>query len=366
LASARAEASASARDAITAAKARENAEAKARDASASSAASLSELAALKSEHARVVAELAASRAAARGGDEAASRLSAVEATREAIACELEAAASKEKQLHAKVRNLEVELERARAATAAARLEQEEAAAEREDVGRKLETALAEVSRGNRARRRASAGSAPSTPVDARRAFRDGDAGRRTKRTVPATTGKGRTPRRGMRGYDDALDARDSEWSDSTRSGSDTPDPSDIDRFDHLDLDADGAATPAAVAGLVGLARERGSPAVSWRGASLRARASPSAEGGSSKFPKSSRVAFQETARRRRFVAAASFSGAVVLFAFVVAVARGASRSGACGSGGLFGVVAALADEWLSGTVRARFRGRCDGGFATPS
>ena len=29
-------------------------------------------------------------------------------------------------------------------------------------------------------------------------------------------------------------------------------------------------------------------------------------------------------------------------------------------------VAALADEWLSGTVRARFRGRCDGDFATPS
>jgi hypothetical protein len=268
-----------------------------------------------------------------------------------------------------VRNLEVELERARAATAAARLEQEEAAAEREDVGRKLETALAEVSRGNRARRRASAGSAPSTPVDARRAFRDGDAGRRTKRTVPATTGKGRTPRRGMRGYDDALDARDSEWSDSTRSGSDTPDPSDIDRFDHLDLDADGAATPAAVAGLVGLARERGSPAVSWRGASLRARASPSAEGRSPKHTErlaSSRRAFLETARRRRVVAATAFSGAVVLFAFVVAVARGASRSGACGSGGLFGVVAALADEWLSGTVRARFRGRCDGGFATPS
>jgi len=169
----------------------------------------------------------------------------------------------------------------------------------------------------------------------------------------------------MRGYDDA---RDSEWSDSTRSGSDTPDPSDFDHFDHLDLDADGAATPAAVAGLVGLARERGSPkAASWRGASLRARASPSAEGRSPKFQKSSRVAFQETARRRRFVAAAVFASAVVLFAFVVAVARGASRSGACGSGSLFGVVAALADEWLSGTVRARFRGRmCDGGFATPS
>jgi hypothetical protein len=57
---------------------------------------------------------------------------------------------------------------------------------------------------------------------------------------------------------------------------------------------------------------------------------------------------------------------VVLFAFVVAAARGASRSGACSTGGFFGVVAALADEWLSGTVRARFRGRCDGDFATPS
>ena len=148
----------------------------------------------------------------------------MEATREAIACELEAAASKEKQLHAKVRNLEVELERARAA-AAARLEQEEAAAEREDVGRKLETALAEVSRGNRTRRRAPAGSAPSTPVDARRAFRDGSAGgHRTKRTVPATTGKGRTPRRGTRAGTTtrATPGWDSEWSDSTRSGSDTP------------------------------------------------------------------------------------------------------------------------------------------------
>ena len=287
----------------------------------------------------------------------------MEATREAIACELEAAASKEKQLHAKVRNLEVELERARAAAAAARLEQEEAAAEREDVGRKLETALAEVSRGNRTRRRAPAGSAPSTPVDARRAFRDGSAGHRTKRTVPATTGKGRTPRRGTRGYDDARDAEmDSEWSDSTRSGSDTP----IEEFDFEDLD--GAATPAAVAGLVGLARGRGSPAASWRGASLRARASPSAEGRSPKRERAaaSRTASLETARRRRFVAAACFSGAVVLFAFVVAAARGASRSGACSTGGFFGVVAALADEWLSGTVRARFRGRCDGDFATPS
>jgi hypothetical protein len=30
------------------------------------------------------------------------------------------------------------------------------------------------------------------------------------------------------------------------------------------------------------------------------------------------------------------------------------------AGGLFGVVATFAEEWLSGTVRARFRVQCDG------
>ena len=360
LASARAEAAASAREATAAAKARENADVKAREASASSAASLSELAALKSEHARVVALLASSRAAARGGEDAASRLSAVEATREAIALELETAASKEQALHAKIRNLEVELERARAAAAAARLEKEEAEAERVDVGRKLETALADVkvSRGNRLFRRPSAaGSAPSTPVDARRTRR-GSAGR-TKRAVPATTGKGRTPaRRDAR--DEILDDEDEDAfaSDTTASGSDDADDSDVEASPL-------GATPAAVAGLVGLARARlGTPSPSRRlsGVARERRESPSAGGRSPSGAArrlAAREAFLKEARRRRFLASASFASAVSVFAFLVAAARGATGSGAC-AGGLFGVVAAFADEWLSGTVRARFRVQCDG------
>lgn len=361
LASARAEAAASAREATAAAKARENADVKAREASCSSAAALSELAALKSEHARVVAELAASRAAARGGEDAASRLSAVEATREAIALELETAASKEQALHGKIRNLEVELERARAAAAAARLEKEEAEAEREDVGRKLETALADVSRGNRAFRRPSAaGSAPSTPVDARRT-RHGSAGR-NKRAVPATTGKGRTPARRHARDDD--DDEDSFASDTTASGS-------LSDADDADVEASPlGATPAAVAGLVGLARARlGTPSPSRRasgGALRERRESPSAGGRSPSGKEAQRrrlaaqeLAFLKESRRRRFLASASFAASVSVFAFLVAAARGATGSGAC-AGGLFGVVATFAEEWLSGTVRARFRVQCDG------
>lgn len=361
LASARAEAFASAREATAAAKARENADVKAREASCSSAAALSELAALKSEHARVVAELAASRAAARGGEDAASRLSAVEATREAIALELETAASKEQALHGKIRNLEVELERARAAVAAARLEKEEAEAEREDVGRKLETALADVSRGNRLFRRPSAaGSAPSTPVDARRT-RHGSAGR-NKRAVPATTGKGRTPARRHARDDD--DDEDSFASDTTASGS-------LSDADDADVEASPlGATPAAVAGLVGLARARlGTPSPSRRasgGALRERRESPSAGGRSPSGKEAQRrrlaaqeVAFLKESRRRRFLASASFAASVSVFAFLVAAARGATGSGAC-AGGLFGVVATFAEEWLSGTVRARFRVQCDG------
>ncbi len=361
LASARAEAFASAREATAAAKARENADVKAREASCSSAAALSELAALKSEHARVVAELAASRAAARGGEDAASRLSAVEATREAIALELETAASKEQALHGKIRNLEVELERARAAVAAARLEKEEAEAEREDVGRKLETALADVSRGNRLFRRPSAaGSAPSTPVDARRT-RHGSAGR-NKRAVPATTGKGRTPARRHARDDD--DDEDSFASDTTASGS-------LSDADDADVEASPlGATPAAVAGLVGLARARlGTPSPSRRasgGALRERRESPSAGGRSPSGKEAQRrrlaaqeLAFLKESRRRRFLASASFAASVSVFAFLVAAARGATGSGAC-AGGLFGVVATFAEEWLSGTVRARFRVQCDG------
>ena len=363
LASARAEAAASAREATAAAKARENADVKAREASCSSAAALSELAALKSEHARVVAELAASRAAARGGEDAASRLSAVEATREAIALELETAASKEQALHGKIRNLEVELERARAAAAAARLEKEEAEAEREDVGRKLETALADVSRGNRAFRRPSAaGSAPSTPVDARRT-RHGSAGR-NKRAVPATTGKGRTPARRHARDDDDDDDEDSFASDTTASGS-------LSDADDADVEASPlGATPAAVAGLVGLARARlGTPSPSRRasgGALRERRESPSAGGRSPSGKEAQRrrlaaqeLAFLKESRRRRFLASASFAASVSVFAFLVAAARGATGSGAC-AGGLFGVVATFAEEWLSGTVRARFRVQCDG------
>ena len=304
--------------------------------------------------------LASSRAAARGGEDAASRLSAVEATREAIALELETAASKEQALHAKIRNLEVELERARAAAAAARLEKEEAEAERVDVGRKLETALADVkvSRGNRLFRRPSAaGSAPSTPVDARRTRR-GSAGR-TKRAVPATTGKGRTPaRRDAR--DEILDDEDEDAfaSDTTASGSDDADDSDVEASPL-------GATPAAVAGLVGLARARlGTPSPSRRlsGVARERRESPSAGGRSPSGAArrlAAREAFLKEARRRRFLASASFAFAVSVFAFLVAAARGATGSGAC-AGGLFGVVAAFADEWLSGTVRARFRVQCDG------
>jgi hypothetical protein len=361
LASARAEAFASAREATAAAKARENADVKSKEAECSRAAALSELAALKSEHARVVAELAASRAAARGGEDAASRLSAVEATREAIALELETAASKEQALHGKIRNLEVELERARAAVAAARLEKEEAEAEREDVGRKLETALADVSRGNRLFRRPSAaGSAPSTPVDARRT-RHGSAGR-NKRAVPATTGKGRTPARRHARDDD--DDEDSFASDTTASGS-------LSDADDADVEASPlGATPAAVAGLVGLARARlGTPSPSRRasgGALRERRESPSAGGRSPSGKEAQRrrlaaqeLAFLKESRRRRFLASASFAASVSVFAFLVAAARGATGSGAC-AGGLFGVVATFAEEWLSGTVRARFRVQCDG------
>jgi hypothetical protein len=288
-------------------------------------------------------------------------LSAVEATREAIALELETAASKEQALHGKIRNLEVELERARAAAAAARLEKEEAEAEREDVGRKLETALADVSRGNRLFRRPSAaGSAPSTPVDARRT-RHGSAGR-NKRAVPATTGKGRTPARRHARDDD--DDEDSFASDTTASGS-------LSDADDADVEASPlGATPAAVAGLVGLARARlGTPSPSRRasgGALRERRESPSAGGRSpsGKEAQRRRLAAQELAfltesRRRRFLASASFAASVSVFAFLVAAARGATGSGAC-AGGLFGVVATFAEEWLSGTVRARFRVQCDG------
>jgi hypothetical protein len=274
--------------------------------------------------------------------------------------ELETAASKEQALHGKIRNLEVELERARAAAAAARLEKEEAEAEREDVGRKLETALADVSRGNRLFRRPSAaGSAPSTPVDARRT-RHGSAGR-NKRTVPATTGKGRTPARRHARDDD--DDEDSFASDTTASGSDDADDADVEASPL-------GATPAAVAGLVGLARARlGTPSPSRRasgGALRERRESPSAGGRSpsGKEAQRRRLAAQELAfltesRRRRFLASASFAASVSVFAFLVAAARGATGSGAC-AGGLFGVVATFAEEWLSGTVRARFRVQCDG------
>ena len=371
LASARAEAAASARDATTAAKARENAESKAREASASSAASLSELAALKSEHARVVAELAASRAAARGGEEAASRLSAVEATREAIACELESAASKESQLHAKVRNLEVELERARAAAAAARLEKEEAEAERDAAGRELETARAESlarfggKRTSDRNRAFTAGSAPSTPVDVNRARRyRNETDRRPKRSVPATTGKGRTPREGRAARDEGGFFGDWSSSSSTASGSDDEFGSNGTNASDEEL----AATPAAVAGLVGLARARRSPSAAGRSPrSPRSPKNPSAPGSARRETAArERAWFLRAARRRRRAVSAAIAGFVVLFAFLVAAARGASGSpGAC-AGGAFGVLAAFADEWLSGTVRARFRGRCDGGFPTPS
>lgn len=335
LAYARAEASASAKDCAAAAKARENAEAKAKEAVSQSEKATSQLAALKSETARVVSELASSRAAARGGEDATSKLSAANAINDAVSTALEESKGIEEQLKAKIRHLEVEVERFGASLRAAKIERDEIEEESFKTTERLQMELAEArTEASNTRSSTHAGSSlPSTPTERQRS----KSTKHRKRQVPQTDGKGRTPRRAH----DIL------------SETETASDSDFDAYEF-----DGAQTPAAVAGLVGLANPKNrSP-----------RSNPSSN---RKHPSRSRDGFEvgsvamndidtpQSHRSKRWCTSVSFAAGIVLFAVFVSAAHGATGTGAC-AGGIFGVLAAFFDEWLSGTVRARFRVQCEG------
>jgi hypothetical protein len=357
LVSARAEVSVCVSDLASCAKAKETANAELRESVVGTNALTSELASVKSRCAVLVESLASSRAAAAAvaGDAAVLNASAVASVNAEMTAQLQTQAVKENVLIAKIRHLEVEVERARASDAAFQLEREETELAMRETHERLDATL-------RVKRSGSSGSLPGTPPNfgernsslPSERKKHGNKRVRQRRNEPATTGKGRTPRR----------AALSQYSETeTESGS-----------DEFDQDEFGD-TPGAVAGLVGLAtgKRRNLATPSERNFESFQSSPP---GGSrrrhetyhnagTKIDQSEAAARrrQDDGRSRRLTSSFSFALAIAVFALAVSTIRssvtGTGTVEQC-AGGLVGVLVSFVDEWLSGTVRARFRLNCDG------
>jgi len=357
LVSARAEVSVCVSDLASCAKAKETANAELRESVVGTNALNSELASVKSRCAVLVDSLASSRAAAAAvaGDAAVLNASAVASVNAEMTAQLQTQAVKENVLIAKIRHLEVEVERARASDAAFQLEREETELAMRETHERLDAAL-------RVKRSGSSGSLPGTPPNfgernsslPSERKKHGNKRVRQRRNEPATTGKGRTPRR----------AALSQYSETeTESGS-----------DEFDQDEFGD-TPGAVAGLVGLAtgKRRNLATPSERnfesfqssppGWSRRRHETYHNAGTNIDQSEAAARRRQDDGRSRRLTSSFSFALAIAVFALAVSTIRssvtGTGTVEQC-AGGLVGVLVSFVDEWLSGTVRARFRLNCDG------
>jgi hypothetical protein len=355
LVSARAEVSVCVSDLASCAKAKETANAELRESVVGTNALTSELASVKSRCAVLVDSLASSRAAAVAGDAAVLNASAVASVNAEMTAQLQTQAVKENVLIAKIRHLEVEVERARASDAAFQLEREETELAMRETHERLDATL-------RVKRSGSSGSLPGTPPNfgernsslPSERKKHGNKRVRQRRNEPATTGKGRTPRR----------AALSQYSETeTESGS-----------DEFDQDEFGD-TPGAVAGLVGLAtgKRRNLATPSERnfesfqssppGWSRRRHETYHNAGTNIDQSEAAARRRQDDGRSRRLTSSFSFALAIAVFALAVSTIRssvtGTGTVEQC-AGGLVGVLVSFIDEWLSGTVRARFRLNCDG------
>ena len=357
LVSARAEVSVCVSDLASCAKAKETANAELRESVVGTNALNSELASVKSRCAVLVDSLASSRAAAAAvaGDAAVLNASAVASVNAEMTAQLQTQAVKENVLIAKIRHLEVEVERARASDAAFQLEREETELAMRETHERLDAAL-------RVKRSGSSGSLPGTPPNfgernsslPSERKKHGNKRVRQRRNEPATTGKGRTPRR----------AALTQYSETeTESGS-----------DEFDQDEFGD-TPGAVAGLVGLAtgKRRNLATPSERnfesfqssppGGSRRRHETYHNAGTNIDQSEAAARRRQDDGRSRRLTSSFSFALAIAVFALAVSTIRssvtGTGTVEQC-AGGLVGVLVSFIDEWLSGTVRARFRLNCDG------
>ena len=355
LVSARAEVSVCVSDLASCAKAKETANAELRESVVGTNALNSELASVKSRCAVLVDSLASSRAAAVAGDAAVLNASAVASVNAEMTAQLQTQAVKDNVLMAKIRHLEVEVERARASDAAFQLEREEMELAMRETHERFDAAL-------RVKRSGSSGSLPGTPPNfgernsslPSERKKHGNKRVRQRRNEPATTGKGRTPRR----------AALTQYSETeTESGS-----------DEFDQDEFGD-TPGAVAGLVGLAtgKRRNLATPSERnfesfqssppGWSRRRHETYHNAGTNIDQSEAAARRRQDDGRSRRLTSSFSFALAIAVFALAVSTIRssvtGTGTVEQC-AGGLVGVLVSFIDEWLSGTVRARFRLNCDG------